>query len=154
MTVRNLAAALIGGLLVAGVSLWPGELPVFWAIALSIPAAAITLLGARVSGPLEPTWTAVPDGPTSITEMRASTLATRLAEASRDQARFVSRVQPRLRGLALARLRERHPDLSTMDDPRATASLGDELHALLCSPKAVLPTPRRLAVLLDRLEEL
>ncbi|MGQ0840797.1 hypothetical protein [Actinokineospora sp.] len=152
-TARSLALALVAGVAVAGFSVWPGDIPLLWGIALGIPAAAVTVLGARMSGPLEPSWAAEPDLPSPATEMQSANLATRFAEAAGDQTRFVSRVQPRLRRLALARLRERHPDLSDVDDPRARAVLGVELHRLLTSPGAALPSPQRMAELLDRLEE-
>jgi hypothetical protein len=43
--------------------------------------------------------------------------------------------------------------VSDMDDPRAEALLGEDLHALLTDPAAVLPGPAQLNRMLARLEE-
>ncbi|MFC7612949.1 hypothetical protein ACFQV2_04155 [Actinokineospora soli] len=149
-TLRVVVLAVLAGAAMTGLSLWPGGVPVFWAVALGLPVAALTALGARLSGPLEPLWTAVPGGPAAPAQHQAATLAARLAEAAADPHRFTTRVQPRLRRIALDRLRERWPDLSDVDDPRVVAALGGE-HALLTADAP--PTPRALAALLDRLEE-
>jgi hypothetical protein len=71
-----------------------------------------------------------------------------------DQHRFTTRVQPRLRRMALATVRARpgNADLTSLDDPRARAALGDELHRLLTDNRARLPEPHLLAALLDNLE--
>ncbi|MGX7825309.1 hypothetical protein ACTG9Q_09465 [Actinokineospora sp. 24-640] len=151
-TLRVVVLAVLVGVAVAGVSMWPGNVPLFWAAALAVPAAALTALGARLSGPLEPLWTAVPDAPSAPAQLQAATLTARLAEAAADRDRFLSRVQPRLRALAEARLRARWPDLSGMDDPRARSLLGED-HATLTAPDAPLPSPQGVARLLDLLEE-
>ncbi|MGW5055601.1 hypothetical protein [Actinokineospora sp. NPDC004072] len=148
--VRVVVVAVLAGVAVGVFAAWPGRVPVFWAVALAVPAAALAALGARLSGPLEPLWTPVPDVPTAAAELQAATLTGRLAEAAADPDRFRSRVQPRLRGLVLASLRARWPDLSDVDDPRVRSLLGPE-HDLLVADTP--PTPHRLAALLDRLEE-
>ncbi|HEV2779153.1 MAG TPA: hypothetical protein VGX25_07080 [Actinophytocola sp.] len=128
--------------------------PVGWAVVLGLPVAAIALPAALLSGAADANWEPVP-GPADIAgELQASMLAARLAEAAEDQRRFVTRLQPRLRRLALAVLRTRPgaADLTTVDDPRARAALGPELHRVLTDKDARLPEPRRLAELLARLE--
>lgn len=147
---KALLLAVLAGAAMAVAAVWPGGVPVFWAVALAVPVAALTALGARLSGPLEPLWTAVPETSAAPAQLQAATLAARLAEAAADPDRYLTRVRPRLRALVLARLRERWPDLSDVDDPRARAALGAQ-HALLTDD--VPPTPRGLAALLDRLEE-
>ncbi len=153
--VKSAVLAFLAGVVVAAVGVWPGDIPLFWAVALGVPAAALTVVGSRFAGPLEPMWSAVPDESGSATEMQAANLVTRLAEAAADPTRFQSRVQPRLRRLAVATLRGRPGtrDLVDLTDPRARPALGDELHELLTSPVAVLPPAQRVAELLDRLEE-
>ncbi|CRK61543.1 hypothetical protein [Alloactinosynnema sp. L-07] len=147
---RSWFIALLAGAVVAALAVWPGNIPVFWAVGIGVPVAAVTLLGARYAGPLDPLWSAVPDGAGPATELQAANLAGRLAEAADDQPRFVTRIQPRLHRLATAALRER--GLSDMDSEAAKAFLGAELHSVLTSPRANLPPPDRLAAMLDRLE--
>jgi hypothetical protein len=130
-------------------------MPLIWSIVLSLPAAAVVLLVALLSGSADANWEAVP-GPGSVpVELQASMLAARLAEAQQDHQRFATRVQPRLARIALATLRARPEtaDVTTVDDPRARDALGDELHRLVTDPRARLPEPRRLAALLARLED-
>ncbi|MCG8920491.1 hypothetical protein L6E12_32465 [Actinokineospora sp. PR83] len=152
-TVRTAAVAVAAGVAVAGLGVWPGDLPVFWAVTLGVPAAAVAAVGARFSGALEPRWAPLPDPADSATEPQAANLATRLAEAADDPVRFHTRLRPRLRRLALATLRAEH-GVSDLDDPRAVDLLGADLHALLTDPAAVLPGPERLERMLARLEEL
>ena len=149
-TVKVVVLAVLAGAAMTGVALWPGGVPLLWAVALGVPVAALTALGARFSGPLEPLGTPVPGGDSAPAQLRAATLTARLAEAAVDRDRFRTRVQPRLRAIAAARLRERWPDLSDVDDPRARAALGPH-HAVLTGD--AMPTPRALADLLDRLED-
>ncbi|WP_436493717.1 hypothetical protein [Actinokineospora sp. HUAS TT18] len=147
---RSWIIALLVGAVVAALAVWPGNIPVFWAVCVGIPTAAVTLLSTRYAGPLDPLWSAVPDGTGPATELQATNLASRLAEAATDQSRFITRIQPRLRRLAAAALRER--GVSDLDSEEAKALLGYELHAVITSPTATLPPPDRLAALLNRLE--
>jgi hypothetical protein len=129
-------------------------IPVWWAVALSLPLAAVVLLALLLSGVADPNWEPVPAPVSTPAELHASTLAARFAEAAEDQHRFTSRVQPRLRRIAIATLRGRPGtrDLTSLDDPRARDVLGADLHRLLTDSQARLPDPGRLAALLDRLE--
>ena len=124
--------------------------PWLWAVALGLPVGALALLVARLPRATDVLWAPRPATISMATTAQASTLAGRLAEAAVDQDRFVNRVQPRLRRLAEARLRQVHgvPDLH---HPKARDVLGDELHRLLTDPKAPLPEPSRLADLLENL---
>ena len=128
--------------------------PILWALLLGLPVGALVLLGSLLAGAADANWEPVPAPHVVPAELHASTLATRFAEAAEDQHRFTSRVQPRLRRLAIAVLRGRSgtEDLTTLDDPRAKRALGPELHSLLTDRRARLPEPRRLVALLDELE--
>jgi hypothetical protein len=129
--------------------------PLLWSIALALPAGALALATGLLAGAADANWEAVPAGDTVRPQLHASSLAIRFAEAAQDPHRFRTRVQPRLRRLAIAMLRTRSDtaDLTTVDDPRARAALGDELYALLTNDQASMPSPRRLTELLARLEE-
>ncbi|WP_121393787.1 hypothetical protein [Actinokineospora cianjurensis] len=142
-TAMEVVLGLLAGALVVLVAAWPGGIPLFWAIAIAIPAAAVTVVAVRVSGPLEPVWTAVPDETASSTHPQPATLAARLAEAAEDQHRFRTRIQPRLRAVVVRALGE-----SDVDSPAVRARIGPELHHLITSPVAVLPSPERLSALL------
>ena len=137
-------AALSAFLLLRVGAPWP------WAVLLALPLGALALLASRLPRATDVVWAPQPAHVATATSAQAGTLAGRLAEAAVDQDRFANRVQPRLRRLAEARLRQRHgiPDLG---DPRAREALGDELHRLLTDPKAPLPGPSRLADLLEHL---
>lgn len=129
--------------------------PPHWAILFGLAAGTFGALSASLTGLMDANWDAVPNPITTAPELHASSLAIRFAEAAHDQHRFTIRVRPRLERLAIATLRGRPgtEDLTSLDDPRARAALGAELHALLTDPEAALPSPRRLAELLARLEE-
>jgi hypothetical protein len=129
--------------------------PVLWATLIAMPMALVLLLMLSTPAGIEPTWTAPPVPPSAAAHLDASTLASRLDDASVDQGRFHGRVQPRLAALALAKLRGRHglADLPDLADPRAEAALGPQLHRLLTDPAATLPEPKSLAAMLNRLEE-
>ncbi|HEY0450744.1 hypothetical protein [Actinophytocola sp.] len=130
--------------------------PVPWAVLLSLPAGAAVLLTALFSGAFDADWTPEPDLPAASVCLHASSLTDRLTQAAGDPYRFTSRVQPRLRRLAVSALR-RHPDtkdLADLHDPRARDRLGADLHRLLTAPDASLPKPAELAALVRRLEEL
>lgn len=129
--------------------------PVVWSALIALPMAMVLLLLLTTPPGVEPTWSAPPVPPSAAAHLDASTLASRLDDASVDQTRFRGRVQPRLAALALAKLRCRHNlvDLPDLTDPRARTALGPELHRLLTDPAATLPEPPALHALLNRLEE-
>jgi hypothetical protein len=131
-------------------------IPLHWAILFGLATGTLITLGVSLTGMMDANWDAVPNPVTTTPELRASSMAIRFAEASADQNRFRTRLQPRLCQLAIASLRTRPgtEDLTGLDDQRARDALGAELHALLTDPRAKLPGPRRLATLLARLEEL
>ncbi|GGP59911.1 hypothetical protein [Saccharothrix coeruleofusca] len=147
--VGSLGAALLTGA-VTGFALHRAGAPPHWAALVALPAAALALLVGRLPRATDVVWSPPPVEPGGVVHVQASTLATRLAEAAVDPDRFASRVHPRLRRLAQARLRQRHgvPDLA---DPRAERLLGPELHRLVTDPRAPLPDPKRLAELLEEL---
>ncbi|MFD0202160.1 MULTISPECIES: hypothetical protein [Saccharothrix] len=124
--------------------------PWLWAVALSLPVGGLALLVARLPRATDILWAPAPAHVSTATSVQASTLASRLAEAAVDQDRFVNRVQPRLRRLAEARLRQQH-GLHDIHHPKAREVLGDDLHRLLTDPKAPLPEPSKLADLLEDL---
>jgi hypothetical protein len=123
--------------------------PVEWAVLIALPIAALVLLMARLPRATDIAWSPLPGHQSTATSVQAATLASRLDEASRDQDRFASRVQPRLRQLALARLRQNH-GIATLDE----TLLGPVAYRLLTDPNAAMPNPRALAEVLDRLETL
>ena len=127
--------------------------PVSWSVALALPVGGVVLLATLLSGVADANWEAVPGDAATTTELHASMLAARLAEAARDQQRFSTRIRPRLAKIALARVRARVADVSRVDDPRAREVLGDDLYRLLTDPSAELPAPNQLAAMLARLEE-
>jgi hypothetical protein len=130
------------------------QVSVAWSIVLSLPVAGLVLLAMLLAGAADANWEPVPSDNFTPSELHASTLATRFAEAAKDQHRFTTRVQPRLCRLALATLRARPgtADLTTLTDPRAREALGADLHTVLTDRTARLPDPRTLAALLHRLE--
>jgi hypothetical protein len=143
-----LAAGAVAGVLAK----WLMVMPVFWAVVIAIPIAACTLLATLVAGVASPVWQMLPAPAETLTMHQASTLSSRFAEAAKDHSRFVSRVQPRLRGMALKSLKQRIPDLTSVHDERARRELGEELYTLLTDRGAQLPSPHRLGELLSRLE--
>ncbi|MBC6450321.1 hypothetical protein [Actinokineospora xionganensis] len=146
--VRSWSLAVLVTVLVSALGVWPGNIPLFWSACLGVAGGAVTLLATRYAGPLDPLWRAVPDPAGSATDLQAANLAGRLAEAAVDQVRFVSRVQPRLRALAEAAVRERG-----LSGTEAADFLGPDLAELISSPHAELPPPHRAAELLARLEK-
>ncbi len=147
--VRAALLALAAGA-VAGFALHRLGAPLGWAALVALPIAALVLLLGRLPRVLDITWAPLPAHPSGATSVQASTLAGRLDEASRDRDRFTSRVRPRLRALAEARLRQR--GVTTLAEGRPL--LGDDTYRLLTDPNATMPTPRALAEVLDRLEDL
>ncbi|MFC0548550.1 hypothetical protein [Kutzneria chonburiensis] len=143
------ALALIVQYVIIGVPLMP------WALLITVVVAALAFLGTRLLPPVDPSWQPLPAGGSAPIATHASSLGARLADAESDQHRFANRVRPRLRTLALGRIR-RHPGYEDVDlaDPRARELLGNDLHRLLTDPAATLPNPVRFAELLTRLEEL
>lgn len=124
--------------------------PWWWAVVLALPVGGLALLASRLPRATDVVWAPPPVTVSTATSAQASTLASRFAEAAVDQDRFVNRVQPRLRRLAEARLRQVH-GVHDIHHPRARAVLGDDLHRLLTDPKAPLPEPSKLADLLENL---
>jgi hypothetical protein len=131
------------------------DVPFWWAVLVSLPPAAAVLLTALHTGVFDQDWTPEPDQPVSSVCLHGTQLADRLGQAATDPYRFSSRVQPRLRRLALTSLR-RNPDTADIEDlhdPRARAALGEDLHALLTAQSARLPKPDEFAAMVRRLEE-
>lgn len=143
-------ALAVAGAAVTAFALYRAGAPVHWAVLLALPVGALALLVARLPRSTDVVWAPPPAQVAGGTSTQASTLAGRLAEAAVDQDRFTRRVQPRLRRLAEARLRQRH-GVADLDDPRARELLGPELHRLLTDPAAPLPGPAKLADLLENL---
>jgi len=130
--------------------------PFWWAVLVSLPPAAAVLLTAIFVGGFDQDWTPEPDLPAASVCLHASQLTDRLGQAATDPYRFTSRVQPRLRRLALSSLR-RVPDtadIADLHDPRARERLGADLHELLTASGARLPKPDEFAAMVRRLEEL
>jgi hypothetical protein len=116
--------------------------PWFWAVISAAPVACFTVLAIRAMGVGVPNWHALPMPEDTLSVHQAATLSSRFDEASRDQNRFLLRVQPRLRELALR-----------TKGSLTEQALGPELYRLLTAPDATMPDPVRLATLLRRLEE-
>ncbi|ONI86200.1 hypothetical protein ALI22I_26230 [Saccharothrix sp. ALI-22-I] len=124
--------------------------PWLWAVLIALPIGALALLVSRLPRATDVVWSPQPANVSTATSAQASSLASRFAEAAVDQDRFANRVQPRLRRLAEARLRQVH-GIYDIHDPRAREVLGADLHRLLTDPKAPLPEPSKLADLLENL---
>ncbi|XVS65200.1 hypothetical protein ACQPYE_03805 [Actinosynnema sp. CA-299493] len=146
---RAVALALVGAAVTAFVLTRVGA-PWLWAVALALPVGGLTLLVARLPRATDVVWAQQPATLSTATSVQATTLASRLAEAAVDQDRFVRRVQPRLRRLAEARLRQVH-GVHDLHHPKAREVLGADLHRLLTDPNAPLPEPSKLADLLENL---
>ena len=80
--------------------------------------------------------------------------ADRLDWMDRDAGRFRRRVRPALVQIVDERLRQRHGLTLNGDPGRARTLLGDPLWTVLTAPEPKAPTPRDLAALLARVEEL
>lgn len=153
---RALALAVLTGVAVALTAMRAMAVPFWWALLVALPPAAAVLVIALFVGTFDQDWTPEPDLPAASVCLHASQLADRLGQAATDPYRYTSRVQPRLRRLALTALR-RDPDtadIADLHDPRARERLGASLHELLTSPGASLPKPDEFAALVRRLEEL
>lgn len=151
--VRAVIQALLAGAAAGGLAVWPVGAPWYWGVVLAVPVATVVLLSGLLSGATDANWEAAPEEPSATVDLRASMLATRLAEAAEDPSRFGLRVRPRLRRLATAELRRRTGATVALTDPLARRLLGAELHTLLTDERATLPSPKRLAGLLARLED-
>jgi hypothetical protein len=153
---RGLIPAILAEVaLTAGLARLVGT-PVAWAALIALPLAALLLLLLSSPAGVEPTWSAPPTPPSAAAYLEASTLASRFTDAETDVGRFRGRIRPRLVTLALSTLRGRPElrDLVDLNDDRAAAVLGPQLHALLTDPTATQPSPAVLLALLNRLEEL
>lgn len=124
------------------------NVPVFWAVLLALPPAAVALAGGLFAGTFDADWTPEPDAAAASVSLHASFLTERLERSAMDQYRFSSRVQPRLRRIAVAAVGQ---DLNTQE---ARDRLGPDLHRLLTAADAQLPPPKTFAALMRRLEEL
>lgn len=124
------------------------NVPPFWAVLVALPPTAVTLAGALFAGTFDADWTPEPDAPAASVTSHASSLTERLERSTLDQYRFVARVRPRLRRIAVAAVGQ------NLDSPEAREKLGAELHRLLTAPDAQLPPPKTFAALMRRLEEL
>jgi hypothetical protein len=138
-----LVAVVTGATAVVGMNV-----PVFWAVLIALPAGAVTLAGCLLAGTFDADWVAEPEPPAARVTLHANFLTERLERSAIDQYRFASRVQPRLRRIATAALRQ---DLNT---PEARDKLGPELHHLLTASDAQLPPPKTFTALMRRLEDL
>jgi hypothetical protein len=130
--------------------------PTGWAVLVALPPGALVLVTALLAGTFDQDWTPEPDLPVASVCLHASQLTDRLGQAATDPYRFTSRVQPRLRRLALTTL-QRDPataDLEDLHDPRARERLGDDLYELVTAQHAALPKPEEFTALVRRLEEL
>jgi hypothetical protein len=126
-------------------------LPLWWTVLVALPVGAAALLVLLLSGAYDVDWAPEPDTRSASVCLHASTLADRLAQAAADPSRFATRVQPRLRRLALGALRRAGVD--DLADPRAREILGADLHHLVTARDAGMPSPANLAALVRRLEE-
>ncbi len=153
--VRAFGLAFLTAVVVQLTAMRAMAVPFWWALLVALPPAAAVLLAALFTGKFDQDWTPEPDLPAASVCLHASQLTDRLGQAATDPYRYTSRVQPRLRRLALTALR-RDPDtadIADLHDPRARERLGAQLHALVTAPDARLPKPDEFAAMLRRLEE-
>jgi hypothetical protein len=152
---RAAALAVLVALCVYLTATYAMDTPFWWALLVALPPGAAALVTALYVGNFDQDWTPEPDLPTSSVCLHASQLSDRLGQAATDPYRFTSRVQPRLRRLALTSLR-RNPntaDIEDLHDPRARDVLGEDLHDLLTAKSARLPEPDEFTAMVRRLEE-
>lgn len=145
-----LTALAVGVAAVAMMSVLGGIAPL-WAALLGVPATLFTLLVLVSPAGVEPVWAPLPERGSRATEHAAASLASRLAEAAENPARYRTRLRPRLQRIALAELR-RH-GVPSLDDPRAPELLGSDLHRLVTDERATLPGPAAVTRLLAHLKE-
>jgi hypothetical protein len=146
--VRAVLLAVVVAAAVVGAAVFGMNVPWHWALLMALPAAVLTLVAGLLSDTYDADWTAEPDPPAASVTLHATFLTERLERSAIDQYRFVSRVQPRLRRVAQSLL---GLDLNTRE---ARERLGADLHRLLTSPDAQLPSSKKFAALMRRLEEL
>jgi hypothetical protein len=154
--IRAIGLTVVTAVVVFLVATYTMSTPFWWALLVSLPFAAAVLLTAVFVGGFDQDWTPEPDPPSASVCLHASQLTDRLGQAATDPYRFTSRVQPRLRKLALSTLR-RLPDTSDvadLHDPRVRERLGDDMYHLLTASGARLPKPDEFAAMVRRLEEL
>jgi hypothetical protein len=130
-----------------------GGIPIGWAVAISLPVGAAVLVWALLSGTYDVHWAPEPHPSSTGFCRHANTLTDRLAKAATDPYWFTSRIQPRLRRIALDTLR-RKQGIDDLGDPRARELLGADLYQLITARDARLPPATTFAVLVRRLEEL
>jgi hypothetical protein len=153
---RAAGLAVIAAITVYALAAYAMDTPTGWAVLVALPPGAAVLVTALLVGAFDQDWTPEPDLPAASVCLHASQLTDRLGQAATDPYRFTSRVQPRLRKLALTTLR-RHPDtadLADLHDPRARERLGDDLYELVTAKHASLPKPEEFTAMMRRLEEL
>lgn len=136
---RALISGVVAGVGAGAFARYLVGFPWIWSVIFAVPVASFVVLAIRAMGVGVPNWHALPMPEDTLTVHEAAALSSRFAEASRDHQRFLLRVQPRLRQLALR--------------AKGDQALDPELHHLLTSPDATMPDPARLAMLLSRLEE-
>lgn len=154
--IRAILLAVVTGVAVQLTVMKAMDTPFWWALLVALPIATAVLLTGLFAGAFDQDWTPEPDLPIASVCLHASQLSDRLGQAATDPYRFTSRVQPRLRRLALTTLR-RDPetaDIADLHDPRAREKLGPALHDLLTASSARLPKPDEFAAMVRRLEEL
>jgi hypothetical protein len=145
---NGLLSILVAAAVAVGAHL-AGGVPLGWAILVALPIGAGVFVAGAVSGVFDVDWTPEPDPRAVGTCLHASTLTDRLGLAAADPYRFTSRVQPRLRRLALDQLRRHGVD--DLRDPRARELLGADLHDLLTARTAHLPQPATFTAMMRRL---
>jgi hypothetical protein len=119
------------------------------ALLLGVAAGALTLALRAVRGIGDISWPGPVDPSSGAGWHQASLLESTLSQAAADPQRFESRVAPRLRRLAEARLHRRGID---WDSAPARSLLGAEIHALLRRPLTSTPPPDAVRRVLDTLD--
>jgi hypothetical protein len=146
--VRAVVLAVVVALATGATAVVGMNVPMFWAVLMALPAGAVTFAGCLFAGAFDADWTPEPEPTSARVTLHATFVTERLERSAIDQYRFTSRVQPRLRRIATAGLRQ---DLNTQE---AREKLGPELHSLLTAHDAQLPPPKTFAALMRRLEDL
>lgn len=151
MTVRaTIIGVVVWATVAAGLRILGGVVTP-WAVLLAVPIGVLTAGYVLSPRGAEPIWAPLPALESSATNHQASSLASRLSEASEFPDRYRTRLQPRLRRLAVVRLRR--AGVPNLDDPRAAGVLGAPLYRLVTDPTVPLPDPATAATLFAKLEE-